>query len=65
MEGANSNPVTVTCVCFFFVFFFDFIVLLINTFIDIITIVPTKSDSDIKLCLQLSSKKLTCTLHLI
>ena len=28
------------------------------------TVVPTKSDSDIKLCLQLLSKTLTCTLHL-
>ena len=28
------------------------------------TVVPTKSDSDVRLCLQLLSKKLTCTLHL-
>ena len=28
------------------------------------TVVPTKSDSDVKLCLQLLSKTLTCTLHL-
>ena len=28
------------------------------------TVVPTKSDSDILLCLQLLSKILTCTLHL-
>ena len=28
------------------------------------TVVPTKSDSDAILCLQLLSKTLTCTLHL-
>ena len=28
------------------------------------TIVPTKNDSDVVLCLQLLSKTLTCTLHL-
>ena len=28
------------------------------------TVVPTKCDSDIILCLQLLSKTLTCTLHL-
>ena len=28
------------------------------------TVVPTKSDSDLILCLQLLSKTLTCTLHL-
>ena len=28
------------------------------------TVVPTKSDSDVILCLQLLSKTLTCTLHL-
>ena len=27
------------------------------------TVVPTKSDSDVILCLQLLSKTLTCTLH--
>ena len=26
--------------------------------------VPTKSDNDVMFCLQLFSKKLTCTLHL-
>ena len=30
----------------------------------IATIVPTMSDSDVILCLQLLSKTLTCTLHL-
>ena len=29
-----------------------------------ITVVPTKSDSDVIFCLQLLSKILTCTLHL-
>ena len=29
-----------------------------------ITVMPTKSDSDVVLCLQLLSKTLTCTLHL-
>ena len=29
-----------------------------------ITVVPTKSESDILFCLQLLSKTLTCTLHL-
>ena len=29
-----------------------------------VTVVPTKSDSDVILCLQLLSKTLTCTLHL-
>ena len=29
-----------------------------------VTVVPTKSDSDVILCLQLLSKKLTCILHL-
>ena len=29
------------------------------------TVVPTKSDSDVILCLQLLSKTLTCTLHLM
>ena len=29
-----------------------------------LTAVPTKSDSDVLLCLQLLSKTLTCTLHL-
>ena len=28
------------------------------------TVVPTKNDSDVILCLQLLSKTLTCTLHL-
>ena len=28
------------------------------------TVVPTKSDSDVTYCLQLSSKTLTCTIHL-
>ena len=28
------------------------------------TILPAKSDSDVVFCLQLLSKKLTCTLHL-
>ena len=28
------------------------------------TVLPTKSDSDVILCLQLLSKTLTCTLHL-
>ena len=28
------------------------------------TVVPTKSDSDVILCLQLLSKTLSCTLHL-
>ena len=28
------------------------------------TVVPTKSDSDVILCLQLLSKTLTCTCHL-
>ena len=31
---------------------------------NVITVVPTKSDSDTILCLQLLSKILTCTLHL-
>ena len=30
----------------------------------IVTVVPTKSDSDVMFCLQLLSKTLTCTLHL-
>ena len=29
------------------------------------TVVPTKSDSDVIFCLQLLSKTLTCTLHLM
>ena len=28
------------------------------------TVVPTNSDSDVRFCLQLLSKTLTCTLHL-
>ena len=32
--------------------------------VDTCTVVPTKSDSDIKFCLQLLSKILTCPLHL-
>ena len=31
---------------------------------NVATVVPTKSDSDVILCLQLLSKTLTCTLHL-
>ena len=29
------------------------------------TVVPTKSDSDVLLCLPLLNKKIACTLHLI
>ena len=32
--------------------------------LELFTVVPTKSDSDVKLCLQLLSKTLTCILHL-
>ena len=32
--------------------------------IDLVTVVPTKSDSDVIFCLQLLSETLTCTLHL-
>ena len=32
--------------------------------VNIPTVMPTKSDSDVILCLQLLSKTLTCTLHL-
>ena len=31
---------------------------------DTTAVVPTKSDSDVILCIQLLSKTLTCTLHL-
>ena len=37
---------------------------ILNALIAGITVVPTKSDSDVILCLQLLSKTLTCTLHL-
>ena len=30
----------------------------------LVTVVPTKSDSDVIFCLKLLSKTLTCTLHL-
>ena len=37
---------------------------LFNDKITYATVVPTKSDSDVILCLQLLSKIQTCTLHL-
>ena len=36
----------------------------ISIFLNICTVVPSKSDSQVKLSLQLLSKPLTCTLHL-
>ena len=36
----------------------------INIYLYVPIVVPTKSDSDVILCLQLLSKTLTCTLHL-
>ena len=32
---------------------------------ELVTVMPTKSDSDVTLCSQYQGKKITCTLHLI
>ena len=44
-----------------FVIVHNYVIILVNKQI---TVVPTKSDSDVIFCLQLLSKTLTCTLHL-